>query len=412
MKKISESEIFIPQMEGKDAKALIAIVWLLVFFALSFNFAFGQNSEIHMDMSNPNLWTVDVVHLGSKQIDISYFAKDNAAVFLPKWSKEDANSPDVATRNIENGRLHSYQHIPVSDCSQSEVTFEINIPQSYIEEGKMEFVFSLQASTAGDYLFNGHTYKMSDFVGSGGTFKKMVVVPADYNEPSVKQRKIERVNIIFERRGSVVSAPIKIRNLKIKLNEDKIIPEPPDLVVTNPKSFYQFNYNTQAAIDKLEVRISTESMEITRWLNKDGNGMELIPQWSKAQVPEGHTGDVTICQSLGTPHNFEPFKIEYVFNIPKAYFDEGKMQITPFVQAGEKGYYAWSGVSRDLSGFAAKADQDITITLSTADFLVNKQKKKNLIETIGFKFDRHGSSITRPIIMKSITVFLDKDAAR
>jgi hypothetical protein len=61
-----------------------------------------------------------------------------------------------------------------------------------------------------------------------------------------------------------------------------------------------------------------------------------------------------------------------VFNIPKACFVEGKMQITPFVQAGEKGYYVWRGASRDLSSFAAKAGQDIVITLSTQDFLVNK----------------------------------------
>jgi hypothetical protein len=284
------------------------------------------------------------------------------------------------------------------------------MPQAYIDEGKMEFVFSLQAGAAGDYLFNGHTFKMSEFAASGGKYKKMVIVPADYNEPSIKQRKIERVNIIFERRGSVVSAPIKIRNLKIKLNEDKIVPEPPDPVVTNPKSFYQFNYNTQADIDKLEVRVSAESMDILRRLNKAGEGMALIPQWGEGQIPEGHTGDVTVCQSLGAPHNIEPFKAEYVFNIPKAYFDEGKMQITPFVQAGEKGYYVWSGVSKDLSLFAAKAGQDIVITLSTQDFLVNKQKKKNLIETVGFKFDRHGSIVTEPIILKSITVRLDEKA--
>ena len=391
----------------------IATVFLIItVFSISSNPVFGQNSTIELNMSDPNLWTVDVVHLGSKQIDISYDAKDNAAVMLPKWSKDDANSTDIATRNVENGRLHSYQHIPMSDCSQSEVNFEINIPQEYIDEGKMEFVFSLQAGTAGDYLFNGHTYKMSDFAGAGGKYMKMLVVPADFHEPSIKQRKIERVNIVFERRGSVVSAPIKIRNLKIKLNEDKIVPEPPDPVVINPKSFYQFYYNTQEAIDKLEVRISAESMDITRRLNKDGNGMALIPQWGEAQVPQGHTGDVTICQSLGEQHNFEPFKAEYVFKIPKAYFDEGKMQITPFVQAGEKGYYVWSGVTRDLSGMAAKAGQDLVLTLSTKDFLVNKQKKKNLIETVGFKLDRHGSTLTEPIILKSITVKLDAKATQ
>lgn len=389
----------------------VSLIILVVLIISAKNLS-AQNSTIELNMSDPNLWTVDVVHLGSKQIEISYDAKDNATVMLPKWTKEDANSIDVATRNIENGRLHSFQHIPMSDCSQSEVIFEINIPQEYIDEGKMEFVFSLQASTAGDYLFNGHTFKMSDFAGSGGKYKKMLVVPADYNEPSIKQRKIERVNIVFERKGSLVSAPIKIRNLKIKLNEDKIVPEPPDLVVTNPKSFYQFKYNTQAAIDKLEVRISAESMDITRQLNNASDGMALIPRWSEGQIPQGHTGDVTICQTLGAAHNFEPFKIEYIFNIPKAYIDEGKMQITPFVQAGEKGYYVWSGVSRDLSGLAANAGQDVIITLSTQDFLVNKQKKKNLIETVGFKFDRRGSILTEPVILKSITVKLDEKATK
>lgn len=391
----------------------MATVFLIItVFSISSKPVFGQNSTVELNMADPNLWTVDVVHLGSKQIDISYDAKDNAAVMLPKWSKDDANSTDIATRNVENGRLHSYQHIPMSDCSQSEVTFEINIPQEYIDEGKMEFVFSLQAGPAGDYLFNGHTYKMSDFAGSGGKYKKMLVVPADFHEPSIKQRKIERVNIVFERRGSVVSTPIKIRNLKIKLNEDKIVPEPPDPVVINPKSYYQFNYNNQEAIDKLEVRISAESMDITRRLYKAGKGMALIPQWGEGQILQGHTGDVTICQSLGAPHNFEPFKAEYIFNIPKAYFDEGMMQITPFVQAGEKGYYVWSGVSRDLSGLSSKAGQDLVLTLSTEDFLVNKQKKKNLIETVGFKLDRHGSTLTEPIILKSITVKLDAKASK
>jgi predicted esterase len=380
------------------------------FYDWMFRYSRNDNCKTHdieLDMSDPKLWTVDLVHLGSKQINISYDSKDNAVVMFPTWSKNDVNSTDVAARNIENGRLHSYQHIKMSDCTQSEVSFEINIPQEYIDEGKMEFVFSLQAGTAGDYLFNGHTYKMSDFSGSGGSYKKMVVVPADYNEPSVKQRKIERVNIIFERRGSVVSAPVKIRNLKIKLNEDKIVPEAPDVKVTNPHSFYKFSYDTQEAIRALEVRVSAESMDITRQLSKAGDGVAFIPQWGEGQIPPGHTGDVTVCQSLGAPHNFEPFKIEFVFIVPKAYFDEGLLQITPFVQAGEQGLYVWSGVSRSLSLFADKAGQDVVLTLSSEDFLVNKQKKKNLIETVGFKFDRHGSTLTDPIILKSITVKLE-----
>ncbi len=376
---------------------------------LPFGLAFGQNNDIKLDMSNPNLWEIDTGHLGSKNIDISYDAKDNSAVMLPKWSKADANSTDLSIRNIQNGRLHSFQHIKMTDCTQSEVTFEINMPQKYIDEGKMEFVFSLQAGTTGDYMFNGHTFKMSEFAGSGGKYKKLVVVPADYHEDLAKLRKIERVNIIFERKGSVVSAPINIRNLKIKLNEDKIIPPAPDLEVTNPNSYYKFNYNTQEAIKALQVRISGESMDITRQLNKTGDGMALIPQWGEGQVPEGHSGDVTICQSLGAPHNFESFfKIEYVFNIPKAYFDEGKMQIKPFVQAGEKGFFVWSGVTRVLSDYANKAGQDLVLTLSTEDFRINKQKKKNLIEFVGFIFERRGSTVTEPIILKSITVKLDR----
>ncbi len=390
--------------------SVIRSIIFLAEIVLTSGFAFSQNKEIQLDLSNPNLWTVDLVHLGSKQINISYDAKENAAVLQPKWSKNDASSTDVATSNIENGRLHSYQHIQMSDCTQSEVTFEINMPQEYINEGKMEFVFSLQAGTAGDYMFNGHTYKMSEFAGSGGKYKQMVVVPADYHENLEKLRKIERVNIIFERRGSVVSAPIKIRSLKIKLNEDKILPPAPDVVVANPHSYYKFSYNTPEAINALEMRISAESMDITRQLSKTGIGMELIPRWSEGQMPKGHTGDVTIAQKLGAPHNFEPFKVEYVFNVPKAYSDEGKMQITPFVQAGEQGFYVWSGVSKDLSGYASKAGQDLVLTLSSEDFRMNKQKKKNLIEMVGFKFDRHGSTLTEPILLKSITVKLDKKA--
>ncbi len=368
-----------------------------------------EKFDIELDMSNPSDWTVDEVHLGSKQVEISYDANDNAVIMNPTWSADDVNSPDVATRNIQNGRLHTYQHIKMCDCTQSEVHFEIHMPQAYIDEGKMEFVFSLQAGAEGDYLFNGKTFTMNDFAGSGGTYKKIVVVPTDYNEPPVKQRKIERINIIFERQGSFVSAPIKIRNLGIVLNKDKIIPPEPDMVVNNPKSLYQFTYKTQEAIDALNVNVSTEAMDITRHLSADGEGVEFIPLWGEGQIPEGHTGDVTIGQSLGAPHNFEPFKTEYVFNIPQAYFDEGKMQITPFVQAGEQGYYVWSGVSRNLAEYADKAGQDIVLTLSTEDFLVHKQKKKNLIESIGFKLDRHGSKVTEPIILKNITVSLDQN---
>lgn len=382
---------------------------ILANFLFFLSFAQEQHYDIKLDMSNPKDWTVDVVHLGSKQINISYDSTDDAVVMVPTWSESDASSTDVAVSNVDNGRLHSYQLIKMSDCTQSKVQFEINIPQEYIDEGKMEFVFSLQASTAGDYMFNGHTYTMSEFDGSGGKYKKMVVVPVDYNDDLGKLRKIERVNIIFERRGSVISAPIKIRNVEFWLNEDKIIPPAPDAVVTNPHSIYKFTYNTQEAIDALEVRVSAESMDIPLKLNKSVNGMALLPQWGEGQVPKGHSGDVTIAQSLGAPHNFEPFKIEYVFNVPQAYIDENRIQFKPFVQAGEQGFYVWSGVTRDMSTIADKGGQDVVITLSTEDFLVNKQKKKNLIALVGFGIDRHGSTVTEPIILKSITVKLEEE---
>ena len=295
----------------------------------------------------------------------------------------------------------------MSDCTQAEIQFEINIPQEYIDEAKMEFVFSLQAGAAGDYLFNARTFKMSDFKGNGGTYKKMLVVASDFNDNLLKLRKIERFNIIFERKGSLVSAPIKIRNVKINLHEDKIIPLAEDVKVINPHSYYKFIYNTQEAINALQGWVSNESMDITRQLNKTGDGMSLIPQWGPGQIPQGHTGNVSVNQPLGARHNFEPFKIEYVFSVPQAYLDENKMQIVLFVQAGEQGFYVWSGVSRNMSLFAGKAGQDVVLTLSSEDFVVNKQKQKNQIETVGFKFDRHGSTLTEPITLKSITVKLD-----
>ncbi|MBK6281371.1 MAG: hypothetical protein IPF54_00720 [Draconibacterium sp.] len=61
-----------------------------------------------------------------------------------------------------------------------------------------------------------------------------------------------------------------------------------------------------------------------------------------------------------------------------------------------------------MSSFVGKAGQDVVVTLSTEDFLVNKQKKKNLIALVGFGIDRHGSTVTEPIILKSITVKLDE----
>ena len=49
-----------------------------------------QSYDVELDMSNPDAWTIDVVHLGSKQIEISYDAGDNAVVLQPTWSENDA----------------------------------------------------------------------------------------------------------------------------------------------------------------------------------------------------------------------------------------------------------------------------------------------------------------------------------
>ncbi len=152
-------------------------------------------------------------------------------------------------------------------------------------------------------------------------------------------------------------------------------------------------------------------MNITRRLNDTKDGMALIPLWGEGQIPAGHLGDVVIVQNLGTPHDFEPFETQYVFNVPQAYIDENKIQFVPFVQAGAKGFWVWSGVARNLAAFAGKANQDVIVSLSTNDFLTNPQKKKNLIEMIGVKIDRHGSTLTEPIILKSITVKLDNYAS-
>jgi|GEM_PF-2743133 len=67
----------------------------------------------------------------------------------------------------------------------------------------------------------------------------------------------------------------------------------------------------------------------------------------------------------------------------------------------------WRGVSRDLFDYVNKVGQDLVLTLSTEDFRINKQKKKNLIEIVGFIFERKGSTVIEPIILKSITVKLD-----
>ncbi len=48
---------------------------------------------------------MDTVHLGTKQVKITYDAAAQAAVMTPTWSPSDRESNDVGVRNIENGRL-------------------------------------------------------------------------------------------------------------------------------------------------------------------------------------------------------------------------------------------------------------------------------------------------------------------
>jgi hypothetical protein len=281
------------------------------------------------------------------------------------------------------------------------------MPQAYIDEGKLELVFALQAGAMGDYLFNGRTFTMADFAGNGGRFKKLTVSAPDYHEPSDKLRAIERVSFIFERKGSTISAPVKIRRVAIDLNTKKIIPSAEMVRVKNPKSFYEFTYTTQANVDGLTARVSAESMDITRRVNDARDGVALIPQWKAGQIPAGHSGSVTLVQPLGAINDFERFEAEYVLNIPKAYFDEGKLELWIFIQAGEAGYYRWSGTQRPLAAFAQKAGRDVVLNVTEEDFRQGKQR--NQIEVVGLQLNRNGSTVTEPLMLKRITVRLPED---
>jgi hypothetical protein len=366
--------------------------------------------DLQLDTSNPALWIVDTVHLGTKQVEITHGEADEAAVIRPTWNERDRLAADAADRNIEHGRLHLYQLVEARDCTQAESSFEIDMPQAYIDEGKLEVVFALQAGARGDYLFNGRTFTMDDFAGSGGQYKRFIVTAPDFNEPSDKLRAIERVSFILERNGSVVSAPIKIRRIAIDLNSERVTPPAEEIRVSNPKSFYEFTYKTQADVDRLQARISNESMDITRRLGSAKDGVELVPQWGQGQIPEGHTGNVVLVQSLGGPHHFDPFEVQYTLNIPKAYFDEGKLAVYLFVQAGEAGYYRWSGTPRPLASFAEHAGQDVVLTMTEEDFRT-QGKKRNLIEMIGLQLNRNGSTVTEPITLKRIAVKLPEVAS-
>jgi len=366
--------------------------------------------DLELDMSDADLWTIDTVHLGTRQVEITYDAGDKAAVMTPTWAPSDRKSEDAGVRNVENGRLQLYQSIEASDCSQADSSFEISMPQEYVDEGRLELVFALQAGARGDYLFNGRTFTMADFADRGGRYKKMIVSAPDYHEPSDKLRAIERVSFIFERRSSMISAPIKIRRVTMDLNSERVTPPAKEVRIKNPKSFYEFTYTTQSDVDGLQVRVSAESMDITRRVNHARDGMALVPQWKEGQIPEGHTGNVVLFQSLGAPHHFDPFEVHYVFNIPKAYFDEGKLDLWLFIQAGEAGYHRWSGTQRPLASFADKAGQDVVLTMTEEDFRTHG-KKRNQIEMMGLQLNRNGSTVTEPIMLKRITVKLPEEGS-
>lgn len=387
------------------------IIEALLLYAMLFVSPIANEArDVVLDISDPSSWVIDTMHLGTKQIELAYDAADKSAVITPTWSKSDRQSTDVGVRNIDNGRLHLYQQVTALDCTQADCFFEILMPKEYVAEGKMELVFALQAGEKGDYLFNGRTFTMDDFVNNDGDFKKLIVHASDYNEPEEKLRAIERVSFIFERKGSVVSAPIKIRRISIDLNKTKITPPVEEVRVKNPKSNYEFKYTNQVELDALQVRVSNESMDITRSLSRNEGGAELIPQWKEGQIPDGHTGNVVLVQSLGAPHHFDPFEVEYLLKIPQAYFDEGKLDLYLFVQAGEAGHYRWSGTQRPLASFADKADQDVVLRMTEEDFRT-QGKKRNQIEMVGIQFNRNGSTVTEPIVLKRIVVKLPNDDA-
>ncbi len=362
-------------------------------------------SNISLSMTKPENWVVDTVHLGNRQLKIDANSDEQAAVITPLWSSKDIDSKQLGVSNVNTSKLHIYQLISASDCSQSESYFEIQIPKEYINEGKMELVFSLQAGEKGDYMFNGRKFTMADFKDSGTSYKKLVVKAVDFNEPLEKLRAIERVNFVFHRNGSNISLPIKIRRVSIHFNNDKITPIQPDIKVKNPNSFYHFKYDTQKAIDGIFARVSSEDLDITRALNHSKKAMTLTPQWGPQTLPNGHSGKVTLVQALGAIHDFERFEVQYLINIPKAYFIEGKLDVYLFIQAGETGYGRWSGAQRSLASIHDKADQDVLLRLTEEDFK-HHGKKRNQIEFVGLQLNPHGSTTLEPITLRSITVKL------
>jgi hypothetical protein len=55
--------------------------------------------DFELDMSDAGLWTIDTVHLGTKQVMITYDADDKAAVMTPTWSTRDRESGDTGIRS-------------------------------------------------------------------------------------------------------------------------------------------------------------------------------------------------------------------------------------------------------------------------------------------------------------------------
>lgn len=361
--------------------------------------------DLSVDLTNPALWTVDTVHLGNHQLKLSSDPASSTFTIEPQWSSNDKSSAVRGVSNVETSRLHIYQLMEPRDSTQVDIDFEINMPKQYVDEGKMQFVFSLQAGARGDYLFNGRTFTMADFANSAGAFKRIHIAASDFNEPSDKLRAIERINLLFHRKGSVVSAPISIRNLGLRFNTSRITPPIPDVLVVNPKSFYTFEYNNQKTIDQFIPRISAEDLDIGRSLDASKQALQLSPLWAPDKLPQGHSGKVTLAQPLGAIHNFDRFEAQYVLNIPKPYFEEGKLNIYLFVQAGPSGFGRWSGSERKLATFIHKAGEDVVLTLTDEDFKT-QGKKRNQIEVVGLQLIPNGSGLSDPILIKSITVKL------
>ena len=364
--------------------------------------------DIRLDMRDPALWAVDTVHLGTRQLQIDADRDSEATVIRPTWSVSDLASPVAGIRNVAHSRLHVYQTITASDCTEADVEFEILIPAEYVQEGKLRLVFSLQAGAKGDYLFNGRTFRMSDLSGAPGQFQRIrVKANQDFTDaPSPKKlRAIERVNFIFHRNGSMVAAPIQIRRVTINLNSDRIVPPLPEAKVVNPRSHIAFRYDTEPAIAGVVARVSDETIDIARRLHDKPAGLLLTPLWLKNQMPPGHSGKVSLVQPLDGIHDFERFQIRYTLNIPRAYFDEGKLDLYLFIQAGAEGFHRWSGSQRRLSTFAADADSDVVLTLTERDVALHG-KQRNQIEFVGLQWIPNGSALNLPLLLRSIEVQL------